>query len=281
MSTEIIEIVGPPGVGKTTLYQALCKSRKPGETWTYQDLLLANKPRFSNFNKWIEFRLRQLLKRKLAQSLPTEHGLQFIAHHQKLAGFYWHQLSNEQIYSDEEIDKRFRSAFFLFTDFCRYGAIMERHSDVPCIINEGLLQKSFVVQNNSQQLPLFISQYLPLLPLPQAIIYLNTLNQDLILERLSTRKKVIASHTGKNRQEILDDISKWQYQFQLMFEWMQNHNVPVYILDAENPVAKNVSLLKTIFKQQEISKNTYSTTGSLKESPEAVIRITNADLSKT
>jgi 2-hydroxy-3-keto-5-methylthiopentenyl-1-phosphate phosphatase len=107
------------------------------------------------------------------------------------------------------------------------------------------------------------------------------LNQDLILERLSTRKKIIASHAGKNRQEILDDISKWQYQFQLMFEWMQNHNIPVYILDAENPVAKNVSLLKTIFKQQEISKNTYSTTGSLQESPEAVIRITNADLSKT
>jgi deoxyadenosine/deoxycytidine kinase len=281
MSTEIIEIVGPPGVGKTALYQALCKSRKPGESWTYQDLLLANKPRFSNFSKWIEFRFRKFFKKKLTRSLPIEYGLQFIAHHEKLAGFYWKQLSDEQIYSDEEIDKRFRSAFFLFTDFCRYEAIMERHSDVPCVINEGLLQKSFVVQNNSQQLPLFISQYLPLLPLPQAIIYLNTLNQDLILERLSTRKKVIASHTGKNRQELLDDISKWQYQFQLMFEWMQAHNVPVYILDAENPVAKNVSLLKTIFKQQEISKNTYSTTGSLQESPEAVIRITNADLSKT
>jgi deoxyadenosine/deoxycytidine kinase len=281
MRTKIIEIIGPPGVGKTTLYHALCKSWKPGDKWIYQDLLLADKPRFSNFSKWMEFRFRQLLKKKLARSLPTEYGLQFIAHHQKLAGFYWNQLSDEQIYSDEEIDKRFRSAFFLFTDFCRYEAIMERHSAVPCIINEGLLQKSFVVQNNSQQLPLFISQYLPLLPLPHAIIYLNTWNMDLILERLSTRKKIIASHAGKNRQEILADISKWQYQFQLMLEWMQGHNVPVYTLDAEKPVAKNVSLLKTIFKQQEISKNLKTTAEGMQEQSEATTRIMNVDLSET
>jgi ABC-type bacteriocin/lantibiotic exporter with double-glycine peptidase domain len=64
MKQKIIEIIGAPGVGKSTIYQSLCRTWKPGSEWVYPDVLLTLQPGFFSFRKWIVYHLRMLLRKK-------------------------------------------------------------------------------------------------------------------------------------------------------------------------------------------------------------------------
>jgi hypothetical protein len=249
-NSKIIEIIGPPGIGKTTIYEALCKTWRPINNWIYQDALLTPKPNFTELNKWVEYRFRKIFGKKISKNIPVEYGLRFVGDHQDLANFYWDLLSNTQTYTNREIDKRFRSAHFLFKDFCRYQAIMESPSTRPCIINEGLLQKSFFINNDEQIVLDSISKYIPLVPLPHAIININVGDKNVIIGRLRSRNKVIASHVGKDNKALLVDIERWQFLLSIVLEKVQRKNVPIYHLDGEKPINENVLFINNLFKQQ-------------------------------
>lgn len=251
MATEIIEIIGPPGIGKTTLYNALSKKWRPSCYWTYQDELLTTAPSFSDFNSWIGYRIKKILKKKLSKSVPVEFGVRFAQLHPELAKFCWQQLSDENVYANNKAEMRFRSAFLLYLDFCRYQAIEEKESLTPCVLNEGLLQKSFLVQSDLRLMPDLINKYLTLVPLPKAIIYINTEDKELIVERLINREKIIATHLGKSKKELLEDIVKWQYQLELIISRMLDHNVMVYNIDGTRSVKENVLFITKILEKQK------------------------------
>ncbi len=241
MNQKIIEIIGPPGVGKSTLYKALCKTWSLDSNWIYQEaLLIPAKPSFLDFRKWLEYYAKMLLDRKLTKSIKTDYGLRFVNNNQALANFYWSHLSDTRTYTSDEIDKRFRSAYILFYDFCRYQAILETFYEKPCLINEGLLQKSFFVLEDEDYLHTLLNTYLSLLPLPQAVIIINTTSNSVIFERLRNRKKIIASHEGKDDSEILKDIEKWQRTLSILIEKTQDSSVKILRIDGEKPIDDNV-----------------------------------------
>ncbi len=241
MNARIIEIVGPPGIGKTAIYGSLCKTWRPVFSWIHQDALLSPKPHFSEVGKWLNYSFRALLGKKNAKSIPAEFGMRFINQHQELADFCWNYLTSTYA---KETDKRFRSAYLLFTDFCRYQAILERHSHRPCIINEGLLQKSFFVDNETQPLSAILNNYFSLLPLPFAVINVNTCDKNIIIERLQNRNKVIPSHRGKDSEALLLDIAKWQQLLNSMVGIMQQKGVRVLEVDGQRPIKENVSFIR-------------------------------------
>ena len=253
MSFKIIEIIGPPGIGKTTFYNALCKNWRGSLKWTYQNALLSPAPLLSDLNNWIRFRAKQFFNRDLSKSVPLEFGLRFAQSYPDLANFCWKQLSDENVFPTDMTGFRFRSVFLLYLDFCRYQAITEKGSSVPCLLNEGLLQKSFLVQGDVKLLPDLINTYLSLVPLPKVVICLNTEDPGLVVERLLKRPKIIASHLGKNRNDLFKDIVKWQFQLRLINSWMLNHNVTVYNLDGAKSVKENVLIISEILEKQKDS----------------------------
>jgi len=255
MATEIIEIIGPPGVGKTTLYDALCLQWKPSYNWIHQDAVLSPAPVIKDFRNWAEFKLKSILKRKWSRSVPTEFGLRFVQLHPGLSDFCWQRLSSERSFTENITDIRFRTAFHLYADFCRYQAIAEKGSSMPCVLNEGLLQKSFLIQSDARIMSDLLNRYLMLVPLPAAIIYIDT-DKARIVGRLMNRRKVIATHHGKNRDELLDDIVHWQGLLQLTISWMINHQVPVYTIDGARSVSENVlTILKLLGKQDTVQRS--------------------------
>lgn len=250
MVTGIIEIIGPPGIGKTTLYNALCKEWRPSCNWIFQEALLTPVPSFADFNNWIEYKIRKALKRKISKNISTEFGLRFAGSHPEFTNFCWQQLCDD-VYANNNAGMCFRSVYFLYSDFCRYQAIIEKESSIPCILNEGLLQKSFLIQNDLESMTNLIDRYLALIHLPKAVIYINTENKELIVERLIRREKIIATHTGKNKAELFEDIVKWQYQTELITSWMRNHKVLVYNIDGAKSVKENVLIITGILEKQK------------------------------
>ncbi|HTE28573.1 hypothetical protein [Flavitalea sp.] len=258
MCAEIIEIIGPPGIGKTTIYNALCKKWRASFNWIYQGALLMPAPSLEDFNSWIVFRIKKLLNGGGAKSIPIEFGLRFAQNHPRLANFCWEQLSDASIYQNDNSALRFRSVYLLYLDFCRYQAIDEKKSFIPCLLNEGFLQKSFLVQSDLVLMPDLINKYLPLVPLPKAIIYVNTEDKGIIVQRLVNRSKTIASHLGKNKNDLLGDILKWQFQLELIISWMLDHNVVVYNIDGEKSIKENVLSITKILEGQKHSDSSFA-----------------------
>lgn len=248
---RIVEVIGPPGIGKSTIYKALCGKWQPNAPWIYQEALLApGKPSFFAFSKWLEYHFRKFSGKPKKMSLSVDYGLQFVDNNVELAHFYWNHLSDPHTYKHEEIGHRFRSSYFLFSDFCRYQALLATGTDKTCVIDEGFLQKSFLLQENKQKMIDIVNRYVPLLPLPDAVIYINTTHKDVILNRLERRNKVIASHQGKDKEGLLADIEKWQFLFEIIVDKMKVNRIPVHNIDAERPVAENAFLLNKILSDR-------------------------------
>ncbi|MBD1397713.1 hypothetical protein H9Q13_11105 [Pontibacter sp. JH31] len=240
-TNRIIEIIGPPGVGKSTLYKMLCESWQPDQTWIYQDALLASpKPSISNFTKWVEFNYRILTKKKRAKSIPVDFGLRFINTHSQFADLCWRILNNKSSRINGHLDQRYRSAYFLFADFCRYQAIKEKMNGRYCVIDEGFLQKSFLVKDQVSDFSELLEDYLSLAPLPHATIYIEATDELIIKERLRIRDKVIASHLGKSDHELLEDISNWKFTLDLITNKLIEQDTLVFRVDGTKKLEDNV-----------------------------------------
>jgi len=245
--TKIIEIIGPPGIGKSTFYQALCKSWSTRSNWVYQNKLLApSKPKLAEFNAWLRYEARTFLHKNETKDIPVDYGLRFVDRHKELAQFFWDRLSGIQLCMGEEIDKCFRSAYFLFKDFCRYQAIAESSCSKPCMIDEGFLQKSFLIHNDEKFMTDIVNEYILLLPLPYSVIYINTTDVNIIVERICNRKKIIASHFGKDATALIANTEKWQQLFKIIIEKLRLNNIPVYCIDGEKPIEENVRFINAV-----------------------------------
>lgn len=244
MGKRIIEFIGPPGIGKSSIYKAVCQQWNKKNNWIHQDALLApRKPGLLHFVQWLIYNFQVLLGRKLVKSLPVDFGLRFINHYRELAGFCWDHLSDPAFFNGQALDMRFRSAYFLFSDFSRYQAIQESVHPLPCIIDEGLLQKSFLIHDDDQVMRDLVRRYISLIPLPYAIIYIDTPDKQLICQRLQSRKKKLPAHLTKNRQELLAETEKWQHLLGMILE-MVRHQVIVCRVDGARPVQENVQLIQ-------------------------------------
>ncbi len=252
MKTKIIEIVGPPGVGKSTIYQSLCKTWKPGSPWVYPDVLLTAKPGFFSFRKWLVYNLSLLLGKKLIKTVPVDYGVRFAGQQQGLAKFCWEYLAEIQFYEDRDINKRFRSTYFLFRTFCMYQAILEKAPAKPCMIEEGFLQKSFFVRDkeaDDQLINELLNNYLQLIPLPYAIIYMDTPDSKEIVKRLRGRSKTIVSHYGIDDTALQRDVERWRHAQQKVLEILKKAGVLIVQINGMAPVKENVTIIKKLLKE--------------------------------
>jgi len=244
---QTVEIIGPPGIGKSKLFWALSKKWTPRKNWIYDDMLLApKKPGILKPVQWINYQYRLYSGKNLTKSLSNDFGIRFIQNNQALADFCWTVLTENPQHNS--LESRYRHAYFIFVNFCGYQAIAEKGSHKPCLIEEGLFQKSFLIQEDRQMMEDLVEEYLSVLPLPKAMVGLDSADTELILKRIKGRKKIIPSHNNKDEAGLRKDIENWQYLVQLMLDKLEKKNVLVYKIDGGKPLEEKVAILEPILQ---------------------------------
>ncbi|MDN3671150.1 hypothetical protein QWY93_17695 [Echinicola jeungdonensis] len=248
--TQTIEFIGAPGVGKSTLYKKLRGIKPPLQKWTYIDAVLKPAPPFFKFLDWSNYQLRKLLKKKHHQSVNSIKGIKYIQKHKELAQFIWEHLSDSSFPANQILGQRYRSAFYLFRDFSRYQTISEVSQSTYCIIDEGLLQRSYLLNNDPVKVNALLEEYLSLVPLPQAVFYVYIDSTPLILQRLKGRHKTLIGHIGLNNDDLFEDIQRWQMLMKLIVENIKRQGVKVFPINGENPVAENLKRILEILNKE-------------------------------
>ena len=255
MGRPTIEMIGPPGIGKSALYHTLVRRWRPASNWVPQGILLGpGRPAGMNFAAWLQFVLHRFKKGKIYKTIPADYGLRFAEEHPAFAALCWDLLSRPESPAVSSPGPRFRAAYFLFLDFCRYQAIREKPGLQACLLEEGLLQKSFLVQSDPAMMEALIRQYVSLVPVPQALIYLDTADQQVIIDRLQRRTKTLFSHQGRSPELLARETSKWQQMLALVLEQARQAGVAIYPIDGARPLRENADLINQILTDLKVSR---------------------------
>lgn len=143
-----------------------------------------------------------------------------------------------------DISFRFRAIFYLYRDFCKHQAIQDAATDKLCILDEGLLQKSFLIHEDVKIIQDLLDEYLALLPLPRAIFWVDIANVEEIVKRIKNRQKIIASHIGEDDKGLFELSMRWRRLIELIAEKLQRYEVKVFELDGEMTLDENVEVIQ-------------------------------------
>lgn len=231
---KIVELIGPSGVGKSSLYLELQNQWSKSDSWAvYHDFVYRRKERdvtkfflrvkslwgkvFSSDYYWNEGRV------KSAQKIFAEDNPEFMSVLMDLI----HEHSKVG-YNGE--DKRFLVTFFSLKSIGRLQNALQRKEDNRvCLIDEALISR--IMHINS---PTFtkdqLRKYITSMPLPDGLIFLNA-PVDEVLKRIHKRKTLATIHEGLTIDEIQELTINTQNLMNKVSSFFNEMNIPVLQLD--------------------------------------------------
>ncbi len=249
MPGERIEIIGPPGAGKSTIYREVCKRWARTSPWVHSGVLLPPAVTgLRSLRRWIGFTLRNWYRGERSRANGSL-GVEFISENQELVEFLWEAIDRNCVNYIDGLDVRLRAAFVLYKDMERIQAIRNANDRRPCLMVEGLLQKSFLRGPDGAISDKRIDKYLSLIPFPKTVFIADVADVDAIVERILRRKKRNASESGLDETGFRNRTLQWQKQFQMMENCLRKRDIPVFRIDAAEPVDVSAGRVVEILNQ--------------------------------
>jgi len=228
----LVEIIGPTGVGKTTISRNLLQMWDGNGAWISYEKLL-NECNYSTFplnqtDISAGLRFLQLFPEYLSQFKALNNGL-----------------NNEESWF---INRKRELQHFKV--LCDIQLISELYSTQKikfplCIYDEGITFKTFNRVDTDRH-HLAVNQLLHTFPLPGVIVLIDA-PADIIAERAFEREKTAPVHRHKNLNEIHENIIAQKKRFSNLVEILDKAGIIVYKLDSidtpENSALKISELL--------------------------------------
>ena len=253
---KVIEILGPSGVGKTSLYKSLQNDWNEEDPWgVYHDIRYKRDP-----NKRFIHRVFDFLKRK--QNTPKQEisykGANlndypkeriFLKDHPEFCNRVVGLINEHSRKSFGGVDKRFINLYIMFETFEHVQAIRERTADKrACLMDEGLLSRLMHLNSPSFS-EKTVDEYIQFMPLPDAVIYLQCSPEE-ILQRAQQKENPSTVHHKLSENEIVEMTMKTIQMMNYAIHKVEKKNVTVYKLNAEREIEVIKQDLINVLKQE-------------------------------
>lgn len=207
---RLIELCGCPGVGKSTIYQAICSKNKSSSTFIPSHQIFKKKINFSSPRHLAEFLLSRFVHQNNNSEELKKAGDKFISIYSKYIDACWSNIYYKQAINLNGLDLRFEKAAFMYTTIQQVQYINDYIIKKNVLHDEGLIHRigrALYRSKNSveeiDEIKVLISQ----MPLPYAVIHVE-LDEEENVERLLQRKKLLNMHRGLKQNELYDIIKK-------------------------------------------------------------------------
>jgi thymidylate kinase len=232
---KIVELLGPSGVGKSSLYLELQNQWSEDDSWAvYHDLVYRRKGK--DLVSLI-LKIKSLWSKVSCSDYFWNDGnlkdsqRQFADSHPEFMSVLMDLIQNHTKVGFNCEDKRFLVTFFSLKSIGRLQEVLQREDDKrTCLIDEALLSR--IMHLNS---PSFtesdLETYLAAMPLPDGLVYLNA-PVEVVLERVQKRKKLSTIHEGLSETEIQLYTENTQHLMEAVINFLNQKNIPVLQLDA-------------------------------------------------
>lgn len=241
---RIVEFIGSPGVGKTTLYKELEANWKKSYNWMpsqyfYPEKILANAG-MPIINLVRQFKDR---KRKVDTEAMVEAGQRFVELYSEYVDVCWSNINCMQKRNLNGKDLRFQKVSYLHQLIQKVQTLREQKSDKIAIADEGLihiipsiLYRRETLMKDQEE----IETLLQIMPLPDAVVSIKTDVQE-NLKRLMQRRKVIPMHKSL-MDDQLENFTRVDHQRRAIInDILKTKDIPFLNIDSTDKIANNVS----------------------------------------
>lgn len=242
---KIIELMGSPGVGKTTIYNQIRANWKKNYNWIPEEMLfpkeklLSEKYSVSILNI---LRLIFLNKEKYDVAAIEEAGSRFVNFYPEYIDKCWHNIDCIYKKNLDRADLRFQKMAYLNKLIQKIQIIREQTTNQIAIVDEGLVHliANFLSEDKaSLEVKKEIKKFLQIMPLPDGVISVETTLEENTL-RLLQRKKIISMHKSLIKSQLEKIMYIDHQRREAVNNVLKAQEIPVLRINSSDKINLNV-----------------------------------------
>jgi adenylate kinase len=259
---KIVEIIGPSGAGKTSIYDNLRSIWREDYRWVTFDDMDRSKSKmiFRYFKKAYNIILDLLpIAKNINQNknyVDEEWGFINYSDSIYLGNSYKELKTVLMDLIDEHCakwydgsDRRFVTIYMMMWSMAFWEKIyLSNNDDRLCILKQGEGFVSRIMHLNSPSFDeITLQKYLTHIPMPDVLIFLDV-NVEEVLERIKSRNRSSTLHSGLNDEALFYYTKKTISHFQLAMEILSGKGVSVHRVDASGSISEATDEIVQIIK---------------------------------
>lgn len=226
---KIVEFIGPPASGKSTVYRHLRKLWKKDDLWKpFQKIDFNGDCKKQKIKKLINKFLR---REKKIREQELESGKQkFINKNPDFMDFLWEVISVRPR-EINGLDLRFQLFNYFLKQCVKHEKISKNTFPGYCVIEEGLVHNIGIVKTSKKNYEELLKDLIKMLNFPEVIFYFRITPEELLKRKLM-RERILSSEKDLTKEQLFLNCIKAVKNKEKKVKVLKNLPIQVYTIDA-------------------------------------------------